>query len=815
MDIENLISELTDEEKAALVSGTDFMDTNSVPRLGIPSVATSDGPHGLRKQIGSGDNGVTHSEPATTFPPAVTSASSWNPSNTRKMGDAISEECRYYGVNVLLGPAINIKKNPLCGRNFEYFSEDPLLAGEMSKGVVDGLQKNGVGACVKHFALNNNENYRFMGNSICDERAMREIYLKPFEKVVKDSRPYSIMCAYNKINGTYCSQNKWLLTDVLRNEWGFDGLVMTDWGAMHDRVASLKAGLDLEMPGDTAICRKWILDSLKDGSLEKEDLDDAVRNVLTLIERTDIEKADSFDIEGHDRLSCEIAEDSAVLLKNDGSLPLNKEEKIFVTGELFENMRYQGAGSSMINSTKITTPKDAFDAESIDYEYVRGYSENKTDPEENLIKEAAEKSKDYRKVLVFIGLTDYTESEGGDRENMSLPENQIALINALINEGKEIIAIFFGGSPVELPFNDSLSSLLCMYLPGQAGGRACFDLLYGNTNPSGKLAETWVKKYEDVPFGDQYATSINEVYRESIFVGYRYYVTSDTEVRYPFGYGLSYTGFSYSDMEISKENNIITVSATVTNSGDREGAEVVELYSRSPDSDVFKPVRELRAFEKVYLEKGESRRVTLIVDTDNLRYFNTKENRYVLEEGIYDFEICSDCLHVILNKEIYLEGEKLPSPYTERVDEIYKNADISNATDEIFEEMSGQKIPALPPKKPITLESRFSDLNETGLLGKILYKAVLSVASSQMKKVKKMDDGPEKDNCIKGSLFLTKILNTNSLISMSMSGGKSMPYNFAEGFMHFGNGHFFKGIKCFCTKIKVPKLPKEEKEGKE
>lgn len=361
-DILKLLQELTTEEKAALVSGTDFMYTNPVPRLNIPSIRMSDGPHGLRVQKEDGDNGVAGSEPATAFPTAVSTASGWNPDNTYKMGEAIAEEALHYGVNVLLGPGVCIKRNPLCGRNFEYFSEDPLLAGKMGAAEVNGVQSKNVGISVKHFALNNSENYRFMGDSVCDMRAIREIYLKVFEIIVKESKPHTMMCAYNQINGEYCCENKWLLTDALRREWGFDGVVMSDWGATHDRVKGVAAGLDLEMPGDTAICRKWIIDSVKDGTLKTEDLDKAVENVLRLVQRYE-KNPKGVDVawEAHNALAAEIAEDCAVLLKNDGVLPLDKSERVLVVGDLFDKMRYQGAGSSMINPTFLTTPKTAFD----------------------------------------------------------------------------------------------------------------------------------------------------------------------------------------------------------------------------------------------------------------------------------------------------------------------------------------------------------------------------------------------------------------------------------------------------------------------
>ncbi len=813
MDIKDILSKLTVEEKAALVSGTDFMFTNPVPRLKIPSVRMSDGPHGLRVQKESGDNGIAGSEPATCFPTAVSTASSWNPDITYKMGEAIAEEALHYGVNILLGPGVCIKRNPLCGRNFEYFSEDPLLAGKMGAAEVNGVQSKGVGVSVKHFALNNAENYRFMGNSVCDMRAIREIYLKAFEIIVKESTPHTMMCAYNQINGEYCSENKWLLTDVLRSEWGFDGIVMTDWGATHDRVKGIVAGLDLEMPGDTAICRKWIIDAVKDGTLKMQDLDKAVENILRLVERYENNpKGIDVDWEAHNTLATEIAEDCAVLLKNDGILPLDKSESILVVGDLFDKMRYQGAGSSMINPTFLTTPKTAFDKQKVDYKFCRGYAENQLEPNEKLIAEAVAVAKEYDNVLVFAGLTDYVESEGCDRENIQLPANQLAVIDALIKAGKKITVVLYGGSPMELPFADKVSAILNMYLPGQNGGTATYNLLFGVKSPCGKLAETWVKEYVDVPFSTDFSKTLNEIYKESVFVGYRYYLTANKEVRYPFGYGLSYTTFDYWDMQVEETETEYKVSCEIVNNGKYDGAEIVQLYVKAPQG-VFKPVKELKGFAKVYLKAGESKKIEIVVKKDDLRYWNIKENRWELESGEYEIQLCSDCRTVRLSQTVMLQGDNAVMPYSDEVNTVYGGVAFDKVTESVFEEMSGLKIPALPPRKPVTLESRFTEIRQS-LMGKIVYGAVLGVAKKDMKKAKKLPEGQERDNKIKGAMFLKRILESNSLITMTMSAGTNCPYNFAQGFMHFANGRIFKGIKCFCTKIQVPKLPKDEGETK-
>lgn len=811
--IDELIANLTIEEKIALVSGHNFMYTNSVSRLGIPSIRMSDGPHGLRVQNEGGDNGVTGSLPATAFPTASCSANTFNPTLLEKMGKAMGLEAKYYGIDMILGPGVCIKRNPLCGRNFEYFSEDPFLTGRMGAAEVKGIQSTGTGSCVKHYALNNSENYRFMGNSICDMRAMREIYLKQYEYIVKESHPEAIMSAYNQINGTFCSENKWLLTDVLRNEWGFDGVVMTDWGGTKDRVASIKAGNDLEMPGDTVICRKWLLDAINDGSLDIKDLDAMVRNVLVMVQKhKNKEKLESIKWEEHHELAKEIALEGAVLLKNENMLPLSKEEELLVVGELFEKMRFQGAGSSMINPYLYISPKDAFENNRIKYKYFKGYKESELESNPVLLNEALNAAKDYKKVVVFAGLTDYAESEGGDRDTMSLPINQLDLINELVKQDKEIILVLFGGSVIRLPFYDNVKAILDMFLPGQNGGQATYELLYGVVNPSGRLSETWPNTYEDVPFGKSFGKGVNEIYKESIYVGYRYYLTANKEVRFPFGYGLSYSKFVYSGLNIKKENNKLSISLNVKNDSEVDGDEIVQAYVSSPKEKAFKALRELKGFIKVHLKANETKTVNVDIDLEELKFWAPKENRFVLEAGEYNIQIGKNSRDIMLEKSIEIEGEEINSEFEKDVQNVYENLKFDEISDELFEKMSGVKVPEPLPKKPITLESRFTDYKLT-FMGKILYKSVLAAAKKEMKKALKLPEGTERENKIKGATFLKRILDSNSTRTLTMSAGSSLPYNFAEGFRDLANGRLIKGIKDFTTKIKAPLLP-DNKEAK-
>lgn len=599
-NIQRLIAELTTEEKAALLEGVKSWNTYAVTRLDIPALFLTDGPHGLRKvRKANGGFGVSDNAHSTAFPTSAAVASSWNVENAYRMGEAIADECIAAGVHVLLAPGINIKRSPLCGRNFEYYSEDPLLSGTFGSALVRGVQSRGVGCSVKHFAANSNEDFRFIGDSVVDERALREIYLRAFERVVRESEPYTVMCSYNRLNGTFASQNKKLLTEILRNEWGFDGLVMTDWGATCERIEGIKAGCDLDMPGGVLYNRKSIIEATNSGALPVKTLNLAVERVLNLIDKCTGQKSGSgFDAETHAKLSCDIAKDSAVLLKDDGTLPLNRQRKLLVVGEMFERMRFQGAGSSLINPPRVITPKDAFDNRGISYIYKKGfrcfYPRRDTALEQAALA-AAEKADT---ILFFGGLTDFEESEGFDRKHMRMGENQTILLQTLINTGKKVVLVLFAGAPVELPFLDDLAAVLNMYLPGMYGGEAVAALLFGDTSPSGKLAESWPIRAEDTSCFADYARGPIAKYYESIYVGYRFYDKTNTPLRFPFGFGLSYTTFEYNHLAFHENDGKIVVSVDISNTGRCDGAEIVQLYVRNGQSRVFKAEKELRAFAR-------------------------------------------------------------------------------------------------------------------------------------------------------------------------------------------------------------------------
>lgn len=824
-EIQDLLLQLTIEEKAALLEGYQSWMTNAIPRLDISAIHLTDGPVGVRKKVdkeGEGAVGLGASCPATVFPASVSIANSWNVENAKKMGQAIGEECIGYDVQVLLAPALNLKRDPRCGRNFEYFSEDPLLAGKMAAAFVQGVQSTGTAACPKHFAINNNENFRYMCDAVIDERAARELYLKAFEICVKEAKPRTMMCAYNKINGEHCSQNKWLLTDVLRNEWGYEGLVMTDWGATVDRQAGVIAGLDLDMPGGILENRKNIIQGLKNGQIQREAVDEAVANVLKLIKDALQTPGDPEGQENclkeHERLAINLAADSAVLLQNDGTLPLNKEQKILVVGALFEKMRYQGAGSSNMNPAFLTTPRDAFEAAGTDFVFVRGYDEKECEPNTELEAETLAKAADADVILFFGGLTDNTESEGIDRETLSIPDNQLHLMEQLCEAGKKVVTVLFGGAAFEIPFAPKCAAILHMFLPGEGGGEACRRLLYGMVNPSGKLSETWMRSISDIPFGDEFGQKKVIAYKENIYVGYRYFDEKPECVAYPFGHGLSYTQFEYSDLKVEHEDGIIKVIFYVKNAGAMAGAEVVQLYvGRNENTAVFKAAKELKAFNKIYLAPGESRLVALKIAEKDLAYYNTKVNDWIVENGEYPIFVGSSSRDIRLQDTIKITGyEEAEVSYHWAVIHAYRHLTTADpketVTLEIFENSIGRKLPAEPEKYPFTIESPLMDF-EQKFMGKIILKTILKVINSGLKDIMKLPDGKEKEERLKNHMFMLRFIHMNCPRSLAQSGGGMIQMNLAYALTYLANGKLGKAFKALREDGENILLPCEQQKN--
>ena len=676
MDIKALISQMTLEEKAGLCSGLDFWHTKPVERLGIPAVMVSDGPHGLRKQDSEADHlGINDSIKAVCMPAACATAASFDREMIGHMGEAIGDSCQHEKLSVVLGPAVNIKRSPLCGRNFEYFSEDPFLAGEMSASYINGVQSRNVGTSIKHFAANNQEHRRMSSSSNVDERTLREIYFPAFEISVKKAQPWTVMCSYNRLNGTYASEHPWLLTDVLRKEWGFKGYVMSDWGAVSNRVAGVAAGLDLEMPASGGINDKKIVDAVRAGELDESIVDQAVERILTINYKylENAKPETPWDQEADHLLSAQIAAECMVLLKNEDILPLSKEDDVAFIGEFAEKPRFQGGGSSHINCFKTTSAVEA--AKGMKVTYAQGYSIEKDTATDEMIASAVAAAKAAKVAVVFAGLPDAYESEGYDRTNMAMPACQNKLIEAIAEANPNTVVVLHNGSPVEMPWIGKVKGVLEAYLGGQAVGLAVVKVLYGEVNPSGHLPETFPVKLSDNPSYLYYGGEGNEAdYREGIFVGYRYYDKKEMDVLFPFGYGLSYTTFSYSNLRLSAteitDQDTLTATVTVKNTGSRAGKTVAQLYVGDKVSTVLRPVRELKGFEKVELQPGESREVSFVLDKRAFAYWNTDLGDWHVETGEFIIEVGQSsrdidvCGTVTVNSTV-----KLKKHYT--LDSIY------------------------------------------------------------------------------------------------------------------------------------------------
>ena len=692
---ELLLKELTLEEKCALLSGAETFKTRGMPEHGIPQIWLSDGPHGLRKQAGESDHlGLNPSVPATCFPTASAVANSWDAALGEKIGAALGEEAAAQEVSVVLGPGLNMKRNPLCGRSFEYFSEDPYLAGKLAAGYIRGIQSKGVAACPKHFAVNSQETRRMASDSIVDERTLREIYLTGFEIAVKEGHPRSIMSSYNLVNGTYANENKHLLMEILRGEWGFDGAVITDWGGSNDHALGVKNGSTLEMPAPGGDSVRELLAAVESGKITEADIDARLSELLPLVFDTKaaLDAAPrEFDAAAHHALARRAAEESLVLLKNEGALlPLAAGTKVAVIGDFAKNPRYQGAGSSMVNSTQVDVLLDKLiDSELNVIGYQQGFDRHGK-PDAALQKSACELATQADTVVLCMGLDEIAESEGLDRSNLRLAQNQVDLLQAVAAVNPKIVVVLYSGSVVETPWLDNCQALLYAALGGQAGAGAVADALIGKVNPCGKLAETWPLTYADVPSAADFATRRKTVaYREGLYIGYRYFTTAEKAVRFPFGYGMSYTTFAYSDMAADEQG----VSLTVTNTGSVAGTEIVQLYVAKKNSELFRPARELKGFARVTLAPGEKQRITLTLDDKAFRFWNVKANRWEIEGGEYELLVGASVEDIRLCEKITVHGTATVHPYEDKGLDCYYKGDVLRVSDADFEKLLGHPIP--------------------------------------------------------------------------------------------------------------------------
>lgn len=783
----DVIDKMTLEQKCYILSGKDFWSSRDYESAGIPSMTLSDGPHGIRKQEGAGDQlGLNGSLPATCFPTAATMANSWDPALGEEMGRYLGEEAAVQDVCVLLGPGLNMKRSPLCGRNFEYFSEDPYLAGKMAAGYVRGIQSKGVSACPKHFAANNTELRRQASDSIVDERTLREIYLTGFEIVVKESEPKSIMSSYNMVNGVYANENEHLLQEILRDEWGFSGFVVSDWGASNDYVEGVRAGSHLEMPTCGGDSGDQLIKAVKEGRISEELVDRRVDELLEVVFPTraacDAAKGQSFDIEAHHAMAMKASEQSIVLLKNeDNVLPLAKGSKVAVIGEFAQKARYQGAGSSVVNCTKLDNTMDVignFDLDVVGF--AAGYPRvGKGDPA--MQAEAVELAKQADYVLLYIGLDEISESEGLDRAHMRLPQSQIDLLNAVAEVNENIIVVMSAGSAVEMPWLDKCKAMVHGYLCGQAGASAVLKVILGEVNPSGKLSETYPVSYDDVPSAPYFPAKERTLeYREGLYIGYRYFETAKIPVMFPFGYGLSYTTFAYSDLKLTDK----AATFTLTNTGSVDGAEVAQLYVSAVDPKIYRPAKELKGFAKIFLKAGESKEVTIELDDKAFRYFNTKTNRFEVDGGEYRILIGASAADIRLEGSVTVKGTDAELPYT--IDELpsYAKADILKVSDEEYTKLLGHEIPDGSWAGTLQMNDAICQLYYAkSWKARMVYKVMTGMLNKSIEK-------GEPD------LNITFIYNMPFRAIGKMAGG-AVSQEMCESILEIVNGHaggFFKGV---------------------
>ena len=731
-----IIAKLNLEQKCALLSGAGTFTTRGYQKAGVPAITLSDGPNGVRKQAGAADHlGLNPSVPATCFPTAATVACSWDPALGEEIGRAMGEEAAAQEVSVLLGPGLNTKRSPLCGRNFEYFSEDPYLSGKMAAAYVRGIQSEGIAACPKHFAANSQELRRMASDSVLDERTLRELYLTGFEIVVKESAPKTIMSSYNLVNGTYANENAHLLQEILRKDWGFTGAVVTDWGGSNDHALGVKNGSTLEMPAPGGDAVRELLAAVQSGKITEADVDARLDELLTLVLDTSaaVQKhSRSFDADAHHALARRAAAESTVLLQNDGILPLTADTKVAILGDFAETPRYQGAGSSAVNSLKVDTVLENLAQSGLQVlGFAPGFDRHgRADAAKQA--EAVALAKQADVAVLFLGLDEIKESEGLDRTDMKLADNQIALLKAVQQANPNTVVVLNAGSSLETPWLTHCRAVVYGALGGQAGAGAVLDVLTGKLNPCGKLAETWANRYEDTPAKDNFAGAGRTVqYREGLYVGYRYYQTAGVPVAFPFGHGLSYTSFAYSDLKASADG----VTLTVTNTGTRAGMEIVQLYVAKPNAKIFRPAQELKGFAKVPLRPGESRTVVIPLDDKAFRYWNTQTDRWEVEGGQYELRVGASSADIRLTAAVDIAGTDAPDPYAGKTLPHYKTGSVQNVPDAEWETLLGHAIPQ--DKIKIDRNMTLGELNHSrSPLGWLIWAVLTALLNASYKKGK-------------------------------------------------------------------------------
>lgn len=794
----DLIKNMTLEEKASLCSGQDFWHTKPISRLNIPGIMVTDGPHGLRKQISQkSKEGIGESRKATCFPTACATACSFDRDLMYEMGQALGEECLDQEVSVILGPGVNIKRSPLCGRNFEYISEDPYVAGEMAAALLSGIQSRNIGTSLKHFAANSQEKARMVCDSIIDERTLREIYLTGFEKAVKLAQPWTLMASYNAVNGTYASESKKLLTDILRTEWGFDGVVMSDWGAVNIREAGLAAGLELEMPPSGGLNDQRIVDAVNNGSLSEDVLDTAVIRLLELINKPlGNERPQQEPYQKNNVLARKLALESAVLLKNEGLLPAHESQRVAVIGAFAKTPRYQGSGSSRINPTQVSNAYDAFIRNGIDFVYADGYRLESDETDAVLLDKAKAAARGKDIVFVFAGLPDEYESEGFDRTHMDLPESHNRLISEIAKVNANVAVILYGGSPFVMPWLSAVQSVLMCYLPGQAAGDAAYDLLFGKAVPCGKLAETFPVFLSDNPSYPYFGAAKTAEYRESIFVGYRYYDAANKNVLFPFGFGLSYSTFTYRNLSLSRteivDSDTILVTMDVENTGDFDASEIVQIYVQPPESRIFKAKKELKGFAKIALKKGETGRISINLDKRSFAYFNTNIHDWHVESGVYSILAGASSRDIRLSADVHVtsasEGVVVPD-YRLQAPAYYSLEGNNLAIPkQQFEYVYGAKMPAVPTAKKGSyhLNSTLSELAGS-FVGRILIKKI-----HQRFEALYADDPRPDEIRMMNAMFADMPLR--ALVNFS---GGELSFDALDGLILMMNGHLFRGYFSF------------------